>query len=399
MYDLLLKGGEVIDPAQGIHEIRDVGIKNGNIAALEKDIAASEARKVIPVKGRVVTPGLIDMHCHATIGLRPRESDPDEIGLYSGVTLLCEGGTAGAANFHTLRRFAIERVKTDMFCFLNLAMTGLVRSPEIRDEHDIHLEVTRKVVEENRDVIRGIKLRAMLPLAKGMGIKAVEIAKKLAAAVKLPLVLHIGDSRDRIAGDVIDDFTRAAVRLMEKGDILSHFMTWEAGGLILPDGMVYPELWEARERGVVLDSCHGLNHFSFTVASHAIREGLLPTVISTDLGTVSLAVVQSLLVTMSKFLSLGLTIDQVVQMTTINPAKALGEETRRGSLKPGMPANVTVLEGVEGEYLFSDGNGRNSMEGNRLLEPRLVLKDGVEMPCYSRYHIPPVHTSIQPMQH
>ena len=113
----------------------------------------------------------------------------------------------------------------------------------------------------------------------------------------------------------------------------------------------------------------------------------------------SLRVVQSLVVTMSKFLNLGMTIDQVVEMTTINPAKALGEHTKRGSLKIGMPANITVLEMVEGDYLFSDGNGRNSMEGKLLLEPRLVLKNGVPMPCRSRYHIPPVYKTYQPPIH
>lgn len=395
MYDLLLKGGEVVDPMQGIHDKRDVGIKDGKIAAVDKRIAESEAQKVIPMGGKLVVPGLIDLHCHPTDGLLTFGSRADEIGLDSGVTLLCDAGSAGAANFFTMRRFIVDRAQTDILCFLNLGRGGLVTMPEIRDEHDIDLQFTKSVVEDNRDLIKGIKIRAVESLARGLGIKAIEIAKRLTSELSLPLLMHIGESRDRVANETIDDFTRAAIKLMEKGDILSHFMTWEAGGFVLPDGRIYPELFDAQKRGVVLDCCHGFNHFSFTVVRRLLGQGLLPTVISTDLAAPGVAVIQSLVVTMSKFLNLGLTIDQVVEMATINPARALGEEAKRGSLKPGVSANITVMETVEGEYLFSDGNGRNSMQGKLLLEPRLVLKEGVERPCHSNYHIPPVFTSVQ----
>ena len=394
MYDLLLKGGEVIDPIQGIHGRRDVGIKDNKIIAVEKNISQSQAHKVIPVNGRLVTPGLIDIHCHPVEGLMPMGVPADEIGLDSGVTLLCDGGSTGAANFCTMRRFIIEPARTDIFCFLNLANTGLSVTPEIWNEHDIDPEWSKQVVEENRDLIKGIKVRATQSLADNIGIKAVEIAKKLATDLRLPFMLHIGETRDRVSNDTMDDFTRAAVKLMEKGDILSHFMTWEPGGLILPDGTVYPEMREAQERGVVLDSCHGFSHFSFTVVRHALQQGLLPTVISTDLTMRAMPVVQSLIITMSKFLNLGLTIDQVVEMTTINPAKALGEEARWGSLRPSVMANISVMEIVEGDYLFSDALGRNSMQGSLLLEPRLVLKDGVEVSCSSRYQLPPVYTNL-----
>ena len=119
-----------------------------------------------------------------------------------------------------------------------------------------------------------------------------ETAKKLATNVKMPLMLHIGEPRDRDGNTSLDVFTRDAVSLMEKGDILSHFMTWGRGGLILSDGTIYPELWEARERGIILDACHGLNNFSFTVAAHAIKNNILPDIISTDLGYISLSTVQ-----------------------------------------------------------------------------------------------------------
>lgn len=397
MYDLILKGGTVIDPDQRVHETQDIAIKEGRIAEVAINIEP-DAREVIPLFGKFVAPGFIDIHCHAAAGLVWYGVPPDKFGLNSGVALLCDGGSAGAANFQTMRRFIVEHAKTDIFCFLNLATTGLITLSEIRDEYDIDLAWSKQVIEENRDIIKGIKIRAIQPLVDGIGMKAVEAAKKLGSEVKLPVMLHIGEPRDRVAKESLDDFSRAAVRLMDKGDILSHFITWEAGGLILPDGEVYPELLEAQKRGVVLDVAHGMNHFSFAIARHALAQGLLPTTISTDLTTSNQTVIQSLAVTMSKLLNLGLTIDQVIEMATTNPARALGEEDRWGSLKIDMPANITVFELVKGDFLFSDGNGRGSLKGTVLIEPRLVLKDGVSMPCSSGYAIPTVYSEIHTWQ-
>lgn len=394
MYDLLLKDGKVVDPAPGIYDKRDIAITGGRIIALEKDIDPSQAKKVIPLNGKLVIPGLIDAHCHPSA--QHATVKPDEIGLSSGVTLLCDGGSAGAANFDVIRDFTVSPASTDMYCFLNLATTGLVKTPEISAESDIDPEWTRRVAESNRALIKGIKIRAIDALAKGTGLKVIEVAKRLAADLKLPLMMHIGQPRGRTSSDFLDSFTRSAVKLLDRGDILSHFLTWGAGGLIMPDGEVFPELWAAHRRGVVLDSCHGLNNFSLKIAGHAVEQGLLPDIITSDLGTVSVPVVQSLLVTMSKFMALGLNLEQVVAMTTVNAARALGEAERRGSLKPGTPANVSILEMVKGDYLFSDGNGRGSLRGELLLEPHLVLKEGREVPCYSRYQLPPVYQEIRP---
>jgi predicted amidohydrolase len=190
----------------------------------------------------------------------------------------------------------------------------------------------------------------------------------------------------------MDDFSRTAVSMLEKGDILLHYLTWAPGGMILKDGTVYDELEAARKRGVILDPSSGLNNFSFAMARHAISRDILPTVISSDMATMGWPVVQSLPVLMSKFLNMGLSVSQLIEMTTINPAKALGEEGKRGSLKPGMAADITVFELLEGDYLFGDGAGRGSLKGRILLEPRMVFKMGKSMPAYSNYHIPPILT-------
>lgn len=367
MYDALLKGGEIIDPSQGLHAKGSLAIQDGKIALIQEGDADIEATEVFDMKGKIITPGLIDIHCHPSAGLMDKGVFADSIGINTGVTLLCDAGSAGAANFDTMRSFIVGSATTDIFCFLNISVMGLIRLPEVWDKSCIDVEGSKAVIDANRDLIKGVKVRAIESIADSLGIQGIEIAKKLASDAGLPLMMHIGETRARVpqdkGTDKMDDFTRAAVSLMEGGDILSHYLTWEPGGMILLDGTVYPELEAAHRRGVVLDSCHGLNHFSLTVARHAIEKGLIPTVISTDMVNIVLPSAQSLPVVMSKFLNLGLTLDQVIEMTTINPAVALDEGDNRGSLKPGRRADITVLELVKGDFEFCDGTGGERMRG------------------------------------
>jgi dihydroorotase len=391
MYDIVLKRGEVVDPSQGLHKVASVAIQAGKIAEIADDISESKAKKVIPAEGKVITPGLIDIHCHPGAGFAWIGVPADDVGLNMGVTLLGDGGTSGWANFQAFRSLVVEKAKTDVLCFLNLASTGLATLPEIWSEKDVDTPRMADVIASNREIIRGIKLRCIQALEQSMGIKAVEMAKKIAADSRLPLMIHIGETRKRTGDLRMDEFSRAAAALLERGDILSHFLTWEPGGLILKDGTIYPELLEARKRGVVLDSCHGLNHFSFTIARHALKAGMIPDVVSTDLATTSLPATQSLVIAMSKFLNLGVSLDRVIQMATINPARALGEEGRRGSLKPGMPADITLMKLERGSFIFSDGTGGERILGEVLLEPTGVFKGGRFYPAFSGYHVPPVY--------
>ena len=153
----------------------------------------------------------------------------------------------------------------------------------------------------------------------------------------------------------------------------------------------HPELLEARKRGVWLDCCHGLNHFSFTIARQALSKGLLPDLVSTDMATMSLPAAQSLAVMMSKFLNLGVGLEEVIKMATANPAQALHEDEKRGSLKPGMAADITLMKLEKGKFTFCDGTGGERLEGEILLEPTAVIKNGCLYPAFSGYHIPPVY--------
>ena len=387
-YDILLKDGQIIDPSQGMNKKCSLAIRDGKIATIAEKIDESTAQEVFDLEGKIITPGLIDLHCHPVAEFWSKGVPADETGLDTGVTHLCDAGSSGSANFEALRRLVIEQARTEITCFLNLSKTGFLRTPEIVGEYDINLHETKEIVEANRAIIKGIKIRAIQALADNLGMRGVEMAKSLAADLNVPLMLHIGETRRRVPNDPMGEFSRGAVSILDQGDILSHYLTWEPGGMILEGGTVYPELERAMERGVILDSCHGLNHFSFRVARYAIARGIIPTVISTDLSLVGLRVVQSLPVVISKFVNLGLSLDQVIGMTTLNPAKVLREENRIGTLMIGKDANITVMELLRGQYRFGDGAGGNFLNGEILLEPRMVFRNGKPAPAYSRYQIP-----------
>ena len=282
-FDILLKNGRVIDPYQNLNSVLDVGIKDGIIIGIGKDLPEISAKKIYDLSGMIATPGLVDLHCHPSKWFSDSGVDADEIGLQSGVSLLCDAGTSGAHNFMAFKRLVVEKANTAVLCFLNVASTGLVKMPEITTKDDMDLVSTEVVARENPDLIKGFKLRLIEGFLDAYGLKGVEKVKEISIKTGLPLMMHIGQTRPRQADDPMDQMTRQAVNVLDRGDIISHFLTWEPGGLILPGGAIYPELQSAKKRGVVLDACHGLNHFSLTVAKHALANGMVPSVLSTDL--------------------------------------------------------------------------------------------------------------------
>ncbi len=387
MHDILLKGARVIDPAQGIDGILDVAIADGKVAGVAAGIPQHSATMTIPLPGKIVTPGLIDAHCHPALHLTDHAVHPDDAGVNAGVLLVNDGGSAGAGNFATLREMYYRRVKTDMTFFLNIATAGLIHHPEIKSAHDVDIARLKVTVAENRAIIKGLKLRILDPL-RTIQSDIVGLALDAAGELSLPLMIHIGDFRERTDGDPHDAFTRRVVQRLRTRDIISHFMTWRPGGMVLPSGAVFPELKEARDRGVLLDCSHGKNNFSLKVAEALLAMDLKPDIITTDLSSIGVPYVQSLLVTMSKFVNLGMPLHEVVAAVTCNAAKAIGVDAEWGTLKPGRPANISILESVEGAFTFFDGAAGNRREGKCLLEPRMVLQRGVPLPCRSFYHLP-----------
>ena len=387
VYDMLIEGGTVIDPVQGIHQICDIGIDKGFIVAVSTNISPTQARRVVDAKGMIVTPGLIDIHTHVAEVIMPLAVNPDEAGVHTGVTTVCDAGSTGYANFNAFRKLIIDKSRTNVLSFLNLSPIGQAVMPEICWQH-INPEEMLKIIEENRDVIKGIKLRAVAGLIESLGVEAVKLGKKIANQANLPIAVHVGIGlEETIPQDKLNAFTPRMLAILDKGDILVHVFTQRRGGVIKPDGSISPELKEAIERGVVLDLATGSSHFSFELARRAMDQGIMPTTISTDIVNTNMngPVVFSLPVIMSKFLVLGLSIDQVIKMTTVNAAFVLGKEKQRGSLKQGMPADISLFELKEGNFLFSDGMAGNTLQGKFLLVPKLTIKSGVEITTQHRF--------------
>ncbi len=383
MYDLLLKKGLVIDSTQGIHGIVDVAISSDKIALISQNIPSSQAKRVINTSGKIITPGLIDDHVHCYRNMLEIGVSPDRAGVNSGVTTIVSAGCAGPATLSGFRKFITKPAKTNVYCLLNVALAGMVYMAEpgqrldqkwceISNWNDFDSKFTLKRVEENRDIVVGIKIRAFGPLVENEGAKPIEFAKKIAKDAGLPLVVHIGAMQGHVSHETALDI----LELLEKGDILCHIYTAKSGRVIEPGKTISKKLRDAKERGVLFDMSHGWFNFDFETARYGVAEGFIPDIISSDLGIPNVfGPVYSLCETMSKMMALGLRLDQVVEMTTATPAKALGFENRHGSLKVGREADISVLELLEARHTFTDSHGA-TLDGDLLLIPVFVIKSG-----------------------
>jgi dihydroorotase len=376
MFDLLIKNGRVIDPARNIDDKLDVAINGSEIARVARDIPASEGKELFDASGKIVTPGLIDMHAHVYESFNRLSVGPDAAGLSQGVTTVVDAGTSGQATFGGLVRYIIPACRTSVFCFLNLASTGLSVTPELRDWKDVDIKAIEAAIEANPRAVKGIKIRMVGPFAGREATEIVKTAKTTAKKFGLPVVIHIGDTRK----EVPPSSTKQFLPLLERGDILSHFFSAQQGAAF-PEGVMMPELKDAMERGVIMDIAHGKHHLSFEMARRGMSRGVFPTTLSTDLTINSTNdVVFGLTVMMSEFLALGMDLKKVVEMSTINAARALGEGDRIGSLGPGMQADVSILEVLSGQWTFLD-SGRNGLEGNRYILPIAAVKLGKLIPA------------------
>ena len=372
MVDLLLKGGQLIDPSQELRGKLDVAVTDGAISQVAPNISPKGATQVIDVPGKLVTPGLIDLHCHVYEGVNRTGLNPDLIGVRSGVTTLVDGGSAGCYTFGGLPTHVVPRAKTRIFCMLHICRTGLSFTPELSSRNDIDLEETVRVIHANRPLIQGVKLRAVGPAVPIMGIEIVRRAKQAANEGGVRLMVHVGDP-DAGNGPTL---TRELLPLLESGDILTHLFTGNPGHILGDDGKVIPEISEAQERGVFLDTAHGRLNFSFDVARRALDQGVRPQSISTDMNILGRQhIVHSMMEMLARFLALGFSLEDVIRMTTVNPATALNMEDTLGSLTVGRPADITVLEEVSGDWVFHDTAG-GTLTGSKALVPVVTVKGG-----------------------
>ena len=372
-YDLIVKGGRVIDPSQSISRALDIAVSGTKIARLEADIPAQEARHVLAAGGKIVTPGLIDVHTHVYDGVAPLGIPADPNCIAKGVTTALDAGSSGAHTFPGLRKYVINVVDTRVFALLNISVVGQSTlsddNPygELLDLRYANPKLTIRTIEQNRDVILGVKIRLTDNIAGDHDLQALHLAREAADAVKLPLMVHIGGTHSTLD---------AILGVLKKGDVVTHSYRSGRGGILDGNGRVLPSVRSAVTRGVQLDVGHGAGSFSFDLAEKALKQELLPGTISSDLHQFNLnGPVFDLVTTLSKFLHMGLTLDQVIERATANPARTFGFPSGLGTLRVGSEADIAVLTIAEGDFDFVDALGVHRI-GHQKLVPAATVKAG-----------------------
>ena len=374
MTDLLLKGGRVIDPSQGLDARMDVAAQDGAISEVAPNIRPGPDTRVIKADGKIVTPGLIDLHTHVYHGVNQTGVDPDLAGVRAGVTTVVDAGSAGCYTFGGFPEHVAPKAKTRIICMLHISRTGLSFQPEISGRDDIDFDETVSVIRANKPLIQGVKVRAVGPAVPTLGVEMVELAKRAANEGGVRLMVHIGDrSIGESGGPTI---TRELLPTLEPGDIITHLFSGNAGRILDDGGKVLPEIMEAQARGVFFDTAHGRQNFSFDVAKSALDQGVRPRSISTDLTIPGrLNTVHSLAEMLSRFMALGFGLVDVIRMATSEPAKALDMDGEIGSLAVGRAADISVLEEHTGDWLFRDTDG-GTLRSDKALAPVLAVKAG-----------------------
>ena len=384
---LIIAGGRVIDPAVGTDGIMDVSISGDKIIGVAPDIARSPQTKVINAEGCLVTPGLIDLHTHIYRGFGGwtfgAAIDPDEVGVRSAVTTVVDCSTF-PNTFTGLKQGEVSNATTRILSFMKLSDTwwdtflrlDLWRGSDTELQRLLEPEKVGRFAMDNRDIIKGIKVLATGPASGSAGIKALAMGKEAANSAGIPLVSHISNPVFKQTQSGLKTLTGEVLDLLEGGDVLIHCFTGLEGGLIQSDGSVLPQLEPALKRGVLLDVAHGAYMFSFDTAKRLLNDGIVPNTISTDIHMDNRRnMVFDLPTTLSKFLALGLGLEETIATATINPAKTLGMEDVIGSLKPGMDADVSILKENDGEWLFVDSLGR-TVRGDTTLTPSGAVREG-----------------------
>jgi dihydroorotase len=368
-YDLVLGGGRVIDPGRGVDTMADVAVTGDRIVAIGPNLEVPHAVRRVDVSGKLVVPGLIDVHAHVyqhgtAVGL-----GPDLAGVLSGVTTVVDAGSAGSATYAGFHHHVIVPARTTVLANVHIARHGLSHVPEARTMDDVDIASTVAVARKYPEVV-GVKVRACGPVVDDEGTVIVEAAARAAREAGVKLMVHIGDANFGRA-----DITADLLPMLEPGDMLTHLYTGALGRVIDDNQRVLSGLEEARDRGVILDAAHGRRNLDFDVARRLIDLGVVPFTISTDITKPGWTVAGPMTHNLGRFLALGFSLTEVVLMSTYNPATVLGAAEDLGTLAEGTMADVTVLEPVPGSWLFEDAEG-HTIEGELALRPVLTLKAG-----------------------
>jgi dihydroorotase len=367
-YDLILKGGHVIDPSQKIDTIADVAFTAGKVAAVGKDLKGEAKTVTRDVKGKIVSPGLIDLHTHVYWGGTSLGIDAEEFCRTSGVTTAVDTGSAGPGNFMGFRKHVIEKSQVRILAYLHVSFAGIYAfSPTIMVGESREMQMLAPadcvaVAEKNRDVLVGIKIRVGLHASGTNGWHALKMALEVADQVGMPLMCHI-DHPPPSYEDVVN--------LLRPGDILTHAFRPFPNTPCNSQGKVKREVLAARERGVIFDIGHGKGSFAFKTARAMLANGFKPDVISSDVHTLCIeGPAFDQVTTMSKFLCLGMSLYDVIAASTVNAAMAM-KRPELGTFKPGSAGDATILDIKSGQFNYDD------VVGERLVGDKKITSEGV----------------------
>jgi len=370
-YDLVIANGEVIDPSQKLRGKRDLGIKHGQIAAVEASIPAARSVQRIDAAGKLVTPGLVDLHTHLVphlgLGL-----PADELVGITAVTTAVSAGDAGWHTFGGIRHYAIPQARTRIFAFVHIASIGLaggLAPGEMLNIDYANVDGCAKAVAENPDVALGVKVRITNTVVGQNGLEPLRRAIRAAemAGKGVPVMCHIGAAPGSLA-DLLD--------LLRPGDVLTHAFSG-AGNNIVQNGQLLAAARAAKQRGVVFDVGHGGGSFDYTICEPAMQQGAVPDTISSDIHAASINTpgYPTLPNVMSKFLNLGMPLEDVVAKATVEPARVIGRVPGLGTLWIGAPADVAIFDLLDGPVEFVDTRN-NKRNGTKKLVPTLTVKGG-----------------------
>jgi dihydroorotase len=377
-HDLVVAGGHVICPATDVDAVADVAIDGGRIAAIGGDLPGRER---VEAAGLLVVPGLIDLHVHVYHGVSHYGIDADTYLLRRGTTTGVDVGSAGAQTFPGLRRMVIDQAQTRIYAYLHIAVEGMISVlvGELEDLRWASVEQCVRVAGDNRDVIAGVKLRAGYQMVGPDPRPALGLALEAADALALPLMVHVIDMQMPLP---------ELLARLRPGDVVTHCFHGNDGGLLDAEGRVWPEAFAARERGILFDVGHGVGSFTWRVARTALAQGFPPDTISSDIHAYNHAgPVHDLPRTLSKLLHLGMPLPDVIAAGTSHVGAHLAHVAPAGlgTLAPGAPGDLSLLERQHGRFALVDGEHRVSAGVTEYAEQRLVARSavlaGVVMAC------------------